>query len=86
MSNIEKIENSTKSILLYISSEEGKEVVKKYFKNVSRRGLSDPNYSDMIEVLDLWTGTTEDGVQFGSAFVDRSKITSYLRESYCSAS
>ena len=55
MSNIEKIENSTKSILLYISSEEGKEVVKKYFKNVSRRGLSDPNYSDMIEILHYLT-------------------------------
>lgn len=70
----------TDSVLSFMSSPVGQEVVNRYFTYVKRSKNRTPNYSDMLATLDLDRCTTKEEVSLGSSFVDRGVITSYLEE------
>ena len=80
----QKRNSSTNSVISYMSSPEGQFLLDKYFSCVKRSKNHTPNYTDMLVTLDLDKSTTRDNVAFGSAFVDRGVVTSYLGRVFAS--
>lgn len=77
------VRRCTDSVLSYMASESGMGTVREYF---SRNLMGLPNYSEMLGVMKIGSGTTKEGVRFDSIYVDRSLITKNLRELYAQAS
>lgn len=89
MSNSEKaclVKICTNSVLSYIKCPDGQETVKSYLlkreSNSSSNKSAMPNYSEMLSMMNMGTGTTKEGVEFGSIYVSRTAITEELQKQF----